>query len=80
MKVKSPEDSARKRHKKSLSVFLENPRLNITWIVGVLKDCSLEEFDQHVTALEQRHGHYLKWTHIPEIRRRISQAQRFRDA
>ncbi len=56
-------------HKDSLRAYLEQrPTLSMFWIVTVLKDCSVEEFDQHVTALEQQHSRYVKWTDIPKIR------------
>ena len=65
-------DKSEQQHKNSLKAYLEQrPSLSMLWIVTVLKDCSVEEFDQHVSALEPTHSNYLRWVDIPKIRRKI---------
>jgi len=63
--------------KDSLRAYLEQrPQLGMLWIVTVLKDYSVEEFDAHVKELEPTYGRNLMWVDIPKIRRKLSLKQR----
>ena len=67
-------------HRDSLRAYMEQrPQLGMLWIVTVLKDCSVEEFDKHVRELEPIYGRYLRWVDIPKIRGKIVSDQRSRD-
>jgi len=50
----------REQRRESLRAFLEQrPNLSMLWIVSVLKDCAVKEFDEHVSALEPTHVVYV---------------------
>jgi uncharacterized protein with HEPN domain len=62
---------ARDSQRRSLEAYLENSILSMQWIVEVLKDCSIKEFDQIVSELREKHGRYVRWMDIREIRGRL---------
>lgn len=58
-------------HKILLEAYLQSNALSLSWIVEVLKDCTIQEFDHIVDELRPVYGQLVTWLDIPDIRSKI---------
>ncbi|MGY5854156.1 MAG: hypothetical protein RTU92_11355 [Candidatus Thorarchaeota archaeon] len=65
--------SRKDQHRNYLRSYLDQSGLTLLWIATVLQDCSIEEFDEHIAALEPTHGNYVTWSDIPKVRSALRQ-------